>query len=160
MPSKKVRSMTKKEFMAISIAMISADSKLQGLWLPEFAAKVVRAHVVGSGVRNDKQLKEVLGKVLHTLRANTNREVTRKTLVATGLLVEAESVSQEPVYSVKGIVAHDYTKEGCVATVRWEDTCEPMRALPRNIVRKYFRKCIGRGSAFERKYVLAEAEEK
>ncbi|KAF4128877.1 hypothetical protein GN958_ATG21938 [Phytophthora infestans] len=151
--------MTKKEFMAIAIAMISDDSNLKGLWLPESTAKVVKAHVVSCGARSDNKIKAVLSKMLYALRAKNNREVTRKTLVAAGLSVATESPSEQPAYSVKEIVAHDYTKDGCGATVRWADTCEPMRALSQNIVRKYFRKCIGRRSLFERKYVLAEAEE-
>ncbi|KAG1686645.1 hypothetical protein DVH05_010115 [Phytophthora capsici] len=117
--------MTKKEFMAIAIAMLSNDSNLKGLWLPESVAKVVKAHVVRCGARSDNKIKAVLSKMLYALRAKTNREVTRKTLVAAGLSVATESPSEQPVYSVKEIVAHDYTKDGCVATVRWADTCEP-----------------------------------
>ncbi|KAF4137624.1 hypothetical protein GN958_ATG11115 [Phytophthora infestans] len=71
MPSTKKPAITKKEFQAIAIAMISSDPHLKGLWLGESASKVIKAHVLGSGTRWNKNMNAVLKKILYALRGKT-----------------------------------------------------------------------------------------
>ncbi|KAF4046462.1 hypothetical protein GN244_ATG00849 [Phytophthora infestans] len=88
MPSTKKPVITKKEFQAIAIAMISSDPHLKGLWLGESASKVIKAHVLGSGTRWNKKMNAVLKRILYALRGKTKREVTRKTIEAAGLSMQ------------------------------------------------------------------------
>ncbi|KAF4039000.1 hypothetical protein GN244_ATG08990 [Phytophthora infestans] len=104
--------MTKNEFTKMAIRMLSDYPQLKGLWLGESAAKVMKEHVVSMEKRSEEETK----KVLYALRANTKREVTRKTLEAAGLCVAAGPLAKGGEYLMKRIVAYDYTKAGCMAT--------------------------------------------